>query len=260
MMQATAFKIAWVVVGVAALAGYAALPVSMLSSADAESVWTAALWLVPAAFVVAGLVVGPRSLHPGAICVLVGGFLLGPNTLLYLGLGGVESATLPMLGCQITLMGAGVAGLGAVHRPGRIAASWAVLLATPLIVLVLTLGGMSLLWSPEGRAEADAFPRAVTISFEEPSRGFNGTWEMGGKYDVPLAEAVSAQRSALEAAGWDVRTEGWEASAEGGVGEPSLLTASKAGWLAELGFEQFGEPGVPAQGTVMVRLWPQPEP
>lgn len=257
MRGATAFRIAWLVAGVAALAGYAALPVSMLSALDASSVWVEALWLVPAALVGAGLVVGTRRLHPGAILVLVGGFLLGPNTMLYLGLGGVDSASLLMLGCQVTLLGAGAAGLVAVHRPGWIAASWAVLLVTPLIALVLTLLGSSLLWSSEGRAEAKAFPRADIISFKEPGRGFSGTWEMSGTYDVPLADALSAQRAALEDAGWDVRTEGWAANAEGGVGEPSAISASKAGWLAELGFEQFDQPGVPTRGTVMVRLWPQ---
>jgi len=60
---------------------------------------------------------------------------------------------------------------------------------------------------------------------------------------MSLAEAVSAHQSALESAGWDVRTEGWNASSEGGVGEPSALTASKLGWLAELGFEQSASRG-----------------
>lgn len=43
----------------------------------------------------------------------------------------------------------------------------------------------------------------------------------------------------------------------GGVGEATALSASKPGWLAELGFEQFGEEGAPGQGSLMITLWPQ---
>jgi hypothetical protein len=182
--------------------------------------------------------------------VLLGAFLLVPNTLLYLGLGGFNSETLPMLPCHLTLVGVAVAGLVVTAGPAGGRAAWVVLVATPLLVAALTLAGMALAWSPKERAAIEDFPHPESIVFGEPSRAFMGGWSIEGTFETPLAETVRAETAVLEAEGWTVTAEGWGME-DGVMSEtPSALVATKPGLRAELGFEDFEGPG-----HVMVHLW-----
>ena len=96
---------------------------------------------------------------------------------------------------------------------------------------------------PEERAAAEDFPCAEGIVFDEPSRSIMGAWAFEGTFEVSLDEAVQAETAALEAEGWTVTAEGW--AMENGVmaDTPSALMATKPGWRAELGFEDFEGPG-----------------
>jgi hypothetical protein len=134
--------------------------------------------------------------------------------------------------------------------PARGRAAWVVLVATPLLLAALTLAGMVLAWSPEEGAAIEDFPHPESIVLGEPSRAFMGGWSIDGTFETPLAETVQAEIASLEAEGWTVTAEGW--GMENGVMSetPTALVATKPGWRAELGFEDFEGPG-----HVMVHLW-----
>lgn len=100
--------------------------------------------------------------------------------------------------------------------------------------------------TPAGQTEeeAGAFPLADGIQFEGPMVAEEAPpRKIRGSFEMFLAEAMQAQRSALESAGWSVSV---RSSGE----TRGVMTASNSAWKATLTFEQAAGDA----GTVVVRL------
>ena len=101
--------------------------------------------------------------------------------------------------------------------------------------------------TPEGQTEeeAGAFPLADGIQFEGPmvAEEEGAPREIRGSFDTSLAEAMQAQRSALESGGWSVSV---RSSGE----TRGVMTARNSSWQARLTFERAAGNA----GTVVVRL------
>ncbi len=94
--------------------------------------------------------------------------------------------------------------------------------------------------------QAGAFPLADGITFEGPMVAEEeAPRELQGSFGTSVADAMQAQRSALESEGWSVSV--------GSSGETrGVMTAQNSYWKATLTFERDG--GAGEGGTVVVRM------
>jgi hypothetical protein len=216
-----------------------------LPGSDALTIWLHAIWLVPAAVVAVGLVLGSRRL--GTVAVLVGSLLLSFTTLFFF----MMLLVVLMVGCQVTLMAIAIVGIAGTGRSRWGFRRWALVLLSPVILTgALQIVVQQTVWQPQGVE----FPLACSaIWFEMEGEGpagpqeFAGVdefpWEITGTYKSSIAEAMRAQRSVLEDNGWSVSV--------GPSGEThGAMTARKSEWEATLTFEKT--PG--DIGSVVIRL------
>lgn len=270
----TAFSRAWLVVGIVALVLYCGFPAAMLQYSDGTTLWVEAIWIVPAVIVAAGLGCSSWRFQLGSALVFIGALLLALNTLIYVGLAGGESIhplAAVMAGSQVTLLVAGFVGLTGTGRLRWGFARWALVLAIPVLLAAAAGAGLALLvdWGPR----AAEYPLAESIQYEVENVGFEGVvaaetegsiasppagalrfvgveefpWEVRGSFDTSLADAVQAQRSAFEQAGWSVT-----------LGPPGkdgrTMTARTADFVATLTFERDAGSSSEGAGTVVVLL------
>ena len=264
MRWARPFGRAWLVVGIAALVVYCALPAVVLVASGGETWWYQLAWIAPGALACAGLYLGTRRPGPaGPILVLAGGLLLSLTTAFYF----MMLLAVHMVGSQVALVILGIVGL---VGPGRLRwgfVTWTAVLAVP--VLVGAVAGYWAMTYVGSGAEGVEFPMAQGVRFEfqgpGPVEGLEGVeepqgpqfvgvetlpWETRGRFEYPVAEAMRTYRSALEAEGWSVTP--------GEVGD--VLSARKADVEARLEFREAAGAGATGGesaaggGTVLITL------